>query len=165
MPANRLCMTTLEQQIIDTWFINHRTNLMLIDELTEEALDHTTSKRGGGTVGHQLAHMYNVRFWKLEKYDEQLISDLTAITAEDKKTIQMLKDCHTISAERIGEMLEDGLKKDGTIKGFKRGVVPLLGYFVSHEAHHRGNILLTLKNCGFKISDKLKYSIWEWNKI
>lgn len=158
-------MTTLEQQIINTWFINHRTNLMLIDELAEEALDYTTSKRGGGTVGHQLAHMYNVRFWKLEKYDKQLASDLSSIKAEDKKTIQMLKECHSISAERIGEMLEDGLKKGGTIKGFKRGVVPLLGYFISHEAHHRGNILLTLKNCGFKISDKLKYGIWEWNKI
>jgi hypothetical protein len=63
-------MTTLEQ-IIDTWFINHRTNLMLIGELTQEALDYTTSKRGGGTIGHQLAHIYNVRFWKLEKYDSR----------------------------------------------------------------------------------------------
>jgi len=158
-------MTTLEQQIIDTWFINHRTNLMLIGELTQEALDYTTSKRGGGTIGHQLAHIYNVRFWKLEKYDKKLISDLAAITAEDKKTIPMLKDCHTVSANRVAEVLEEGLKKNATIKGFRRGVVPLLGYFISHEAHHRGNILLTLKTCGFKLTDKLKYGIWEWNKI
>jgi hypothetical protein len=32
-------MTRLEKQIIDTWLINHRTNLMLIEELTQEALD------------------------------------------------------------------------------------------------------------------------------
>ena len=158
-------MTTLEKQIIDTWLINHRTNLMLIEELTQEALDYTTSKRGGGTIGHQLAHIYNVRFWKLEKYDKRLVSDLAAITAEDPKTISMLKDCHILSAKRIGEILEHGLKDAAVIKGFKRGVVPLLGYFISHEAHHRGNILLTLKICGFKITDKLKYSIWEWNKI
>lgn len=158
-------MTTLEQQIIDTWFINHRTNLMLIDELTEEALDYTTSKRGGGTIGHQLAHIYNVRFWKLEKYDKQLVSNLATIKAEDTKTIQMLKDCHNLSADLVAEVLKDGLNKDGAIKGFKRGVVPLLGYFISHEAHHRGNMLLTLKTCGFKITDKLKYGIWEWNKI
>ncbi|MBN9384916.1 MAG: hypothetical protein J0H74_29445 [Chitinophagaceae bacterium] len=157
--------STLEKQIIETWFINHRTNLMLIGELTQEALDYTTSKRGGGTIGHQLAHIYNMRFLKLEKYDKKLISDLTTITAEDKKTIPMLKDCHTLSAKRVAEVLEDGLKKDATIKGFTRGVVPLLGYFISHEAHHRGNILLTLKTCGFKITDKLKYGIWEWNKI
>ncbi len=158
-------MTTIEKQIIETWFINHRTNLMLINSLTAEALSFTTSKRGGGTIGHQLAHIYNVRFWKLEKYDKSLIADLATITAEDTKTISMLKDCHTLSAERIGKVLEDGIKKNGEIKGFKRGVVPLLGYFISHEGRHRGNILLTLKNCGFKIPDELKYGIWEWNKI
>jgi uncharacterized damage-inducible protein DinB len=158
-------MTTIEKQIIETWFINHRTNLMLMSALTEDALNFTTSKRGGGSVGHQLAHIYNVRFWKLEKFNKSLVSDLSSISAEDNKTISMLKDCHTISAERIGNILEDGITNSGTIKGFKRGVVPLLGYFISHEAHHRGNILLTLKNSSFKIPDELKYGIWEWNKI
>ncbi|HUZ58378.1 MAG TPA: hypothetical protein VMU83_06315, partial [Hanamia sp.] len=69
-------MTTIEKQIIETWFINHRVNSMLINSLTEEALNFTTSKRGGGTIGHQLTHIYNVRFWKLEKYDKSLIADL-----------------------------------------------------------------------------------------
>jgi len=36
---------------------------------------------------------------------------------------------------------------------------------ISHEAHHRGGILLTMKQCGIKIPDTLKWGIWEWNKI
>ncbi len=89
-------MTAIEQQILDTWFINHRTNLKLLDNLTEEALTLTTSKRGGGSVGHQLAHIYNIRFWKLEKFNRELVKDLTTIKAEDTKTIAMLKDCQPI---------------------------------------------------------------------
>lgn len=158
-------MSLLEQQIIDTWFIHHRTNLMLMDALTDEALSLTTSKRGGGTVGHQLAHMYNVRFWKLEKMDKSVIEGLTTVKAEDIKTIPLLKDLHNISAEMVGNMLKNGMEQGGTIKGFKRGVVPLLGYFIHHESHHRGNILLTLKLCGFKLPTMLQYGIWEWNKI
>jgi uncharacterized damage-inducible protein DinB len=158
-------MTIIEKQVLETWFINHRTNLMLIDALTEEALSFTTSKRGGGTIGHQLAHIYNVRLWKLEKYDKALVQDLATIRAEDNKTLKMLRDCHTVSADLIGKILENGLQQEGQIKGFKRGVVPLLGYFISHEGHHRGNILLTLKHSDFKIPDSLKYGIWEWNKI
>jgi hypothetical protein len=50
-------MSPIEQQISDTWFINHRTNIKLLDNLTEEALTLSTSKRGGGSVGHQLAHI------------------------------------------------------------------------------------------------------------
>jgi uncharacterized damage-inducible protein DinB len=158
-------MTAIEQQIIDTWFINHRTNIMLMDALTEEALGFTTSRRGGGSVGHQLAHMYNVRFWKLEKCDRSLVKELTTIKAEDVKSLSMLKDCHALSAELTGKLLERGIENGGSIKGFKRGVVPLLGYFIHHEAHHRGNILLTLKLCGFKLPPELQYGIWEWNKL
>jgi uncharacterized damage-inducible protein DinB len=158
-------MTAIEQQILDTWFINHRTNLKLLDNLTEDALALTTSKRGGGSVGHQLAHMYNVRFWKLEKLNKKLVKDLTTIQAEDTKTIAMLKDSHTLSAGLVAELLKKGIENGGDVKGNKRGVVPLLGYFIHHEAHHRGNILLTLKSCGFKLTDELKYGIWDWNKV
>jgi uncharacterized damage-inducible protein DinB len=158
-------MTTIEQQIIETWFINHRTNLKLLDNLTEEALALSASKRGGGNVGHQLAHMYNVRFWKLEKMNNALVQGLTAIKAEDAKTIAMLRDCHTISADLVAEVLKSGIENGGTVKGNKRGLVPLLGYFIHHEAHHRGNILLTLKLCGYKLTDELKYGIWDWNKL
>jgi uncharacterized damage-inducible protein DinB len=158
-------MTTIEKQILETWFINHRTNLKVLDNLTEESLTLSTSKRGGGSVGHQLAHMYNVRFWKLEKINQELVKELTTVKAEDSKTIAMLKDCHTVSAALIAEVLQKGIDDGGNIKGNKRGLVPLLGYFIHHEAHHRGNILLTLKLCGYKLTDELKYGIWEWNKL
>ncbi|NDC42349.1 MAG: hypothetical protein EBZ77_12510 [Chitinophagia bacterium] len=162
--ANLLPMLSLEQQVIETWYINHRANLLLLGELTEEALGFSTAKRGGGSIGHQLAHLYNIRYWKLEKIDKALVADLTTITAEDVKTIAMLQECHTITAERMGNVLEIGLQQ-GAIKGFSRGVVPFMVAMVAHEAHHRGNILLTLKNGGFKLTDALKYTLWDWNKL
>jgi uncharacterized damage-inducible protein DinB len=138
---------------------------MLLNHLTEDALMLTTSNRGGGSVGHQLAHIYNVRFWKLEKYDKKLIQDYSTIKAEDPKSLSMLKDCHTVTADLIGQVIKKAIEEGGNVKGFKRGVVPLLGYFIHHEAHHRGNILLTLKLCGFKLPKELQYGIWEWNKL
>lgn len=156
---------TIEEQILETWQINHRTNFLLMDNLTPESLTLSTSKRGGGSVGHQLAHMYNVRFWKLEKFNKELVSELTTIRAEDLKTIASLKDCHSITTDLITEVLKSGIQANGNVKGFRRGVVTLLGYFIHHEAHHRGNILLTLKLCGFKLPNELQYGIWEWNKI
>ena len=35
----------------------------------------------------------------------------------------------------------------------------MLGYFISHESHHRGNILLTLKQSGEKIADTVKWGL------
>jgi len=159
-------METLESQILETWGINHRTNMLLMDQLTEESLGYTTSKRGGGTIGHQLAHMYNVRYWKLETIDKTYIEGLTTVKATDAKTIPMLQKLHSTTANLFEAMLESGLNNGGQIKkGWKRGVVPMLGSVINHEAHHRGNILLTLKLSGFKLTTPLKYGIWEWRKL
>lgn len=49
------------------------------------------------------------------------------------------------SAKGIDELLSRGWDDGGKVKSFKKGVIPMLGYFISHESHHRGNIILTLK--------------------
>ncbi len=157
-------MTDLEIQIIETWQINHRVNLMLLDALTDESLHFSLSPRGGGSIGHQLAHIYNVRYWHIEKIDKSLIKDSKTIRAEDEKTIDLLRELNEISVEWINKILENAINGK-KIKGTKRGIITYLGYFIAHEAHHRGNILLTLKLSGFKLPDKLKYSIWDWNNI
>ncbi len=35
-----------------------------------------------------------------------------------------------------------------------------LSYFLAHDAHHRGNILLTLKLSGHKVDTDTQYGIW-----
>jgi uncharacterized damage-inducible protein DinB len=40
-----------------------------------------------------------------------------------------------------------------------------IGYFIAHESHHRGSILLTLKQCGHGPDQLVKYAIWDWEKM
>ena len=68
------------------------------------------------------------------------------------------------SAAGIAELLSNSWDNEGKVKGFKKGVLPLLGYFISHESHHRGNIILTLKQSGEELSDAIKWGLWEWGK-
>ncbi len=48
---------------------------------------------------------------------------------------------------------------------FKKGIVVQVGYFIAHESHHRGSMLLTLKTCGHKVDQATAYGIWDWDRL
>jgi uncharacterized damage-inducible protein DinB len=79
--------------------------------------------------------------------------------AIDKKLIRSFL---VSSGEAIAALLEKSLTNDGKIKGFKPHATAFLGYLISHESHHRGQIALSLKQAGKPLDKKISYGIWEW---
>lgn len=152
-------------QFVETWRINNRVNLILLDEISDEALHTTLSKRGGGTPAKQFAHLHNVRFWKLEKLAKDLVLEQEKISLRKKINREILRYKLIESSESIERILGEGFENNGKLKGYRRGVITFLGYLISHESHHRGNIVLTLIESGYKLPKSVSYDIWDWNKI
>jgi len=48
-------------------------------------------------------------------------------------------------------------------EGFKKGIFTTLSYFIAHESHHRGSILLTLKEAGYNLDKDDRDAIWSWD--
>jgi len=98
----------------------------------------------------------------LEVCAKDLFTKYKKLNKEDAFDRKVLRKAFEDSAKGIEELLSRSWDDGGKVKSFKTGVIPMLGYFISHESHHRGNILLTLKQCGEKIPDKVKWGLWEW---
>jgi uncharacterized damage-inducible protein DinB len=158
-------MTTLELQLIEAWQIHNRITLFMIEQIPDEALNATLSKRGGRDIARQLAHVQNVRFWRLDSFRKKSGMKLIEFEKDESPNKEKLLEAFKQSGMVMEKYIEHCLANGGAVSNFKRGVIPMVGYYISHEAHHRGGILLTMKQSGFPLPESLRFGIWDWNKI
>ena len=148
-------------ELLQTWQIHDRINLYVLDAVDPQSLNsHSASK--GRSVGEQFAHIHNVRLMWLKSAAPDLLKDLAKVENEQANDKKLLAKSLAASGKAIGTFLAQSLETAGKVKGFKPHAAAFLGYLISHESHHRGQIALSLKQAGKPLDKKTGYGLWEW---
>jgi uncharacterized damage-inducible protein DinB len=150
-----------QAQLLETWEIHNRVNLYLLDSVPPEHLSDLSASKGR-TVGEQFAHIHNVRLMWLKQAAPEFMGKLTKIEKEQAMTKPLLEKAITNSALAMKLLFGKSIESGGKVKGFKPHVTAFLGYLISHESHHRGQIALSLKQSNHPVSKKVSFGIWEW---
>jgi uncharacterized damage-inducible protein DinB len=154
----------MKEQLIEAWRTNNKMNLLFIDNVVDEGMQKTLSNRGGRTIYLQLVHVHNVRIGWLEIVAKDIFKKYKSLDKETPYDKKALKKAFEESGKAIEEFIEKNWDEGGKVKSFKKGLIPFVAYLIAHEGHHRGHAMLTLKQSGVKVPDKLKWGLWEWDK-
>ena|SRR5437867_458132 len=150
----------MEEQLLDTWNIHNRINLFLLDAIPPEALTGVSASKGR-SVGEQFAHIHNVRLMWLKVAAPELMEGLEKIEKEAAIDKTLLMRSLDESGRAIEMLLQKGIES-GKIKSFKPHPAAFLGYLISHESYHRGEIGIILTQSGHPLDKKISYGMWEW---
>ena len=147
--------------LVETWKINNRVNLYLLDALKANDLG-VELKPKGRTVGGLFAHIHNVRLMWLKASAPALLTKVQKIEAEKDLATEALKKSLTDSGVAIAELIAMAQASGGRVKNFKPHVTAFVGYLISHESHHRGQVAMALRSAGSPLDKKISFGLWEW---
>ena len=90
------------------------------------------------------------------------MTGLEKIPKENAQDKALLKNSLNASGEAIAALIETSTARGGKVKGFKPHVTAFVGYMISHESYHRGEIGIALAQSGHTLDKKIAYGMWEW---
>ena len=151
----------MEDPLVETWAIHNRINLYLLDAIHDDALGATLNGKGR-SVRDQFAHIHNVRLMWLKAAAPELLEGLEKLEPKTDHDKPRLKANLEASGKAVEVLLGKAIAAGGKVKNFKPHATAFLGYLISHESHHRGQVGWTLKHSGHPLDQKTAFGLWEW---
>jgi len=167
-------LVEIRDTLLETYAVNDAMNQLILARLDPRAWRATSSaqKGDGRTIAAVFAHLHNVRLLWLKNSAPHL--KRPAPLDPHRCTIKQAAAAHKKSAKQCLRMLAEALSgapdrrvtkfpRDGWGRAWPAGGT-MFAYMFSHEAHHRGQILMMAHQLGYR-AHKAMYGIWQWDKL
>jgi len=148
----------LAEALLEAYATNNRIAAYLIENLDEEAWRAEPPGGKGRTIAAVVAHVHNVRGMWLKAAGGDVVEKLDPKTVSRAEAIEALSKSH----RALGKLLAAALAGEGRIKGFKPDAAGFIGYLISHDAHHRGQIAMLARQGGHPLPQRVIFGMWEW---
>lgn len=160
----------LRATLVAAWRTNNRVTISLIQHLPWALWDVAVPGAPQRTIRVIAAHLHNARCRWVKTLGRE--HGITAPRRVDHHRVarRQLVAALKQSSNGIEALLKLGLASEGEVppsKGYvwrnlSLDVGHVLTYFVAHEAHHRGQIVMVARQTGHRLPRPITDGLWQW---
>ncbi len=158
--------------LVTAWRTNSRVTAYLLEHLPADLWDARVPGAPRRTVRMIAGHLHNARCAWVKTLGEE--HGIAVPAPVDRRTVapQQLLSALRRSSRGIEALLELGIAAGGAVPPTKAYVwrnLPLdvphvLTYFVAHEGHHRGQIVMLARQLGHRLPSDVSAGLWQWTR-
>jgi uncharacterized damage-inducible protein DinB len=164
----------LDQQdmLLGAWRTNNRVTVFLVEHLPNELWEAAVPGAPRRTVRMIAGHIHNAQCMWIntlgKEHGIKLPRAVNRYKVEPRELIAALDQ----SSRGILSLLTLGFDRGGTIpasssyiwRNLPLDVGHVLTYFVAHEGHHRGQIVMLARQLGYRLPMEVTGGLWQWSK-
>lgn len=161
----------LSPTLLAAWRTNCRVTAYLVEQLPDALWDAPLPGVPRRTIRVIAAHLHNARSRWLRTLGKEHGIAVPALVDLRRVTRRHLLSALKRSEQGIEALLELGVASGGRVPASKAYVwrnLPLdvghvLAYFVAHEGHHRGQIIMLARQLGHRLPRQVTDGLWQWS--
>jgi uncharacterized damage-inducible protein DinB len=164
--------SALRSSILDAWSTNNRITIYLVEQLPDALWTAAIPGAPRRTVRMIAGHLHNARCMWIKTLGRP--HGLKVPTPVDRRHVSRAQLIRALKAsgDGIARLLDFGVESGGQIPPTKAYVwrnLPLdvghvLAYFVAHEGHHRGQLVLVARQLEHRLPAAVSNGLWLWTK-
>jgi uncharacterized damage-inducible protein DinB len=162
----------LRDTILNTWRTNNRVTVFLIEHLPPGLWTSTVPGAPRRTIRMIAGHLHNARCMWIKTLGQELGVPVPRSVDRRRVGRKELVPALERSSRGISRLLALGYDRGGRVpvvstytwRNLPLDVGHVLTYFVAHEAHHRGQIVLVARELGYRLPATVTAGLWQWTK-